>query len=271
VGAVGSRPAAVGDQPDGAEADRAADSARPDRDGQPGRAAGGLAIRSVRVPGATPAEAPARGTDDRPDPGDVAIVGAEESMQSPGRAADAVEQAGPGPVRHPPARFRLIPRKGLPDGRNPGIMTGAAGLRRKIGRETTRRFDSPNFELAAGRAMFCERCLPLARSLAYDPAAIPYAELLSGSCIWSDETRRGWCIRCKSATRILFGARYCMTIGEPVISDVLALWESTAGLAPNWPLFRPERRGVGVEAEVRRLVEAMNAQLLGDLEEGGNG
>ncbi len=35
-----------------------------------------------------------------------------------------------------------------------------------------------------GGSLFCERCALLVRRLAYDPVAKPYAELMSGSCIW---------------------------------------------------------------------------------------
>jgi hypothetical protein len=44
--------------------------------------------------------------------------------------------------------------------------------------------------------MFCERCAPLTRQLIFDPAAEPHAELMSGSCMWSDEISREWCIQC---------------------------------------------------------------------------
>src|SRR5262245_32074278 len=109
---------------------------------------------------------------------------------------------------------------------------------------------------------FCDRCAPLARNLGYDPAATFHAEMMSGSCIWSDETCRGWCLRCASATRFLFRARYDMTVGEPVSPDVQDLWDRTAKQFPTWPLFRPERRAPGLATEVRRMVDAMNAEFL---------
>jgi hypothetical protein len=114
--------------------------------------------------------------------------------------------------------------------------------------------------------MFCERCDPLIRRLAYNPAARPYAELMSGSCIWGDEISHGWCIRCMQGTRWLFHARYCMTVGEPIAPEALSLWDQAEGGFPNWPLLLPERRSPEIAVEVKRLVDEMIERELGPIE-----
>ena len=116
-------------------------------------------------------------------------------------------------------------------------------------------------------SLFCERCALLANRLFYSPAARHHAELLSGSCIWDDETARGWCLRCIGLTRILFRARYCMTVGEPVQPDAQILWEQAEREYPNWPLFRPERRADPLADEVRRLVDELTTELLAGWED----
>jgi hypothetical protein len=114
--------------------------------------------------------------------------------------------------------------------------------------------------------MFCKRCLHLALGLIHDPSARPHAELMSGAGIWDDETCRGWCMPCINSTRLLFRARYCMTIGDPVSEDVRVRWDLARKQVPDWPLFRPDRRDLSLATEVRRLVDRLNAECLGDEE-----
>ncbi len=103
--------------------------------------------------------------------------------------------------------------------------------------------------------MFCEQCATMTRRLSFDPSAGFGAELFTGSCIWNDECCPRWCIPCSDATRALFHARYCMTVGAPVSPEVQSLWEQTRTEFPDWPLFRPERRSAAIAGDVRRLVE----------------
>lgn len=114
--------------------------------------------------------------------------------------------------------------------------------------------------------MFCERCVPLTHCLSRDPTARPHPELMSGSCIWDDEICRRWCIRCMHRTRLLFHARYCMTVGDPIRPEAQSLWDQAAVEFPDWPIFLPERRSSGIAGEVRRLVDERNERELGALE-----
>lgn len=114
--------------------------------------------------------------------------------------------------------------------------------------------------------MFCARCGPLTRRLAYNPADRPGTELFSGSCIWSDEFSREWCVACAQGTRLLFHARYCMTTGEPVGPETASLWDQTERDFPSWPIFRPERRSPEIAGEIRRLVEEMCEREFGPIE-----
>lgn len=114
--------------------------------------------------------------------------------------------------------------------------------------------------------MFCERCDLLTRRLAYESADRPGAELFSGSCMWADEVCREWCHRCMEETRLLFHARYCMTVGEPVSPEARSLWDQAEKEFPSWPIFLPERRSPEIAVEIRRLVEEMNEREFGPIE-----
>jgi hypothetical protein len=119
--------------------------------------------------------------------------------------------------------------------------------------------------------LFCEHCAPLTRALVYDPLAEPFAELMSGSCWWPDETSREWCINCVWDMRAVFYFRYCMTVGEPIdhpSRERLAreAWERLEREFPEWPLFRPERRSPEIADKVRRLVNRANRRACIELE-----
>src|SRR5579875_3963042 len=103
--------------------------------------------------------------------------------------------------------------------------------------------------------MFCQNCAPLTRSLRYDASADPKVELMSGSCIWSDETNREWCIRCMWKTREWFYLRYQLTVGQPVSAEALDRWRQLEQEYPNWPFFRPERRAPEIADRVKRIVD----------------
>lgn len=103
--------------------------------------------------------------------------------------------------------------------------------------------------------MFCENCAPLTQSLRFDPSAEPHVELMSGSCIWSDETSRGWCIKCIWKMREWFHLRYQMTVGELIPPEALDRWRQLEQEYPNWPIFRPERCSPEIADRVRRLVD----------------
>jgi hypothetical protein len=109
--------------------------------------------------------------------------------------------------------------------------------------------------------MFCVRCAPIARRLTYDP----FAELMSGSCIWPDEISREWCIPCKWNTREWFHLRYRITVGEPVSAGELERWQQMEQEYPNWPLFHPERRSSEIAERVRRMVHRANRRACVDL------
>ena len=114
--------------------------------------------------------------------------------------------------------------------------------------------------------MFCERCASLTRTLAFDPATEPRAELMSGSCMWADEIHRGWCIQCVWKTREVFHLRYQLTAGEPVPPESVAYFGELEQQFPNWPLFRPERRSPEIAERVRRMVRRNTRQACVDLE-----
>lgn len=114
--------------------------------------------------------------------------------------------------------------------------------------------------------MFCERCASLTRRLTYDPAAQPYAELMSGSCIWPDEISRGWCIQCVWKMREWFHLRYRIAVGESVPAESLKRWGQLEREYPNWPLFRPERRSPEIAEQVRRMVHRATRRACIDLE-----
>lgn len=114
--------------------------------------------------------------------------------------------------------------------------------------------------------MFCERCAPLTRTLAFDPAAEPRAELMSGSCMWADEIHRDWCIRCVWKTREVFHLRFQITLGEPVPAESEAYFHDLERQFPDWPLFRPERRSPEIAEQLRRTVRRNTRQACIDLE-----
>lgn len=101
---------------------------------------------------------------------------------------------------------------------------------------------------------------PLTCTLTFDPAAVPRAELMSGSCMWTDETHRGWGIRCIWNTRELFHLRYQITVGEPVPPEAVASSHDLEQQFPNWPLFRPERRSPEIAEQVRCMVQRNSRQ-----------
>lgn len=108
--------------------------------------------------------------------------------------------------------------------------------------------------------MFCEHCAPLTRALAYNPAAEPEAELMSGSCWWPDEVNWEWCTACFLDMRTIFHLRHRMTVGEPIdhYAKELETWSRLEQEFPEWPLFRPERRSSEISDKVRRLVHLAN-------------
>jgi len=114
--------------------------------------------------------------------------------------------------------------------------------------------------------MFCERCSALTRSLTFDPAAEPRAELMSGSCMWADEIHRDWCIQCVWNTREVFHVRYQLTVGERVPPEAVAYFRQLEQEFPSWPLFRPERRSPDIAARIRRMVRRNTRQACIDLE-----
>jgi hypothetical protein len=103
-------------------------------------------------------------------------------------------------------------------------------------------------------SVFCERCAALTQRLTYDPLAAPRAELLTGSCIWTDERCREWWSECTDKVKELFHLRYQITVGDSVPSEALAYFLELEKLFPNWPLFRPERRSPEIAEAVRRTV-----------------
>lgn len=108
--------------------------------------------------------------------------------------------------------------------------------------------------------MFCERCMSLTHALTFDPAAVPRAELLSGSCMWADEIHPDWCIHCIGKTREVFHLRHQLTVGEPAPAESTAYFRALEQQFPNWPLFRPERRAPEIAEQVRRLVRRNRRQ-----------
>jgi hypothetical protein len=110
--------------------------------------------------------------------------------------------------------------------------------------------------------MFCERCAVMTRTLVFDPAAETRAELMSGSCIWSDETHRDWCAACRGKTREVFHLRYRLTVGEAVPQAAVQYFAQLEYAFPNWPLFRPERRSPEIAERVRHLVNEITDRLL---------
>jgi hypothetical protein len=114
--------------------------------------------------------------------------------------------------------------------------------------------------------MFCDRCAPLTRTLTFDPAAEPQAELMSGSCMWADEIHRDWGIQCIWKTREVFHLRYQITVGEAVKPQSVAYFSDLEQQFPNWPLFRPERRSPEIAERMRRMVRRNTRQACVDLE-----
>jgi hypothetical protein len=102
--------------------------------------------------------------------------------------------------------------------------------------------------------VFCKRCATLTRRLTYDPLAEPHAELLTGSCIWTDERCRDWCSACTDKVKELFHLRYQLTVGDSVPPGAVAYFLDLEKQFPNWPLFRPERRSPEIAAKVERMV-----------------
>jgi hypothetical protein len=102
--------------------------------------------------------------------------------------------------------------------------------------------------------MFCQRCTEIIRQLRYDPAAVPFAELLTGSCIWRDEYSWDWCSDCDGTARQLFNLRYRMTVGESLPQEAIEIWKELERVFPDWPLFRPERRSPEIADKVERMV-----------------
>jgi hypothetical protein len=101
---------------------------------------------------------------------------------------------------------------------------------------------------------FFEQCTALTRQLHYDPLAEPRAELLTGSCIWTDERCRDWCGECMDKVKELFHLRYQITVCDSVPPETLAFFLGLEKRFPNWPLFRPERRSPEIAEKVRRMV-----------------
>lgn len=114
--------------------------------------------------------------------------------------------------------------------------------------------------------MFCERCAPLTRTLTFNPAVEPRAELMSGSCVWADEIHRGWCTQCVWKTREVFHLRYQITVGETVPPEAVAHFRELEQLFPNWPVFRPERRSPEIAERVRLMVRRNRRQACVALE-----
>jgi hypothetical protein len=102
--------------------------------------------------------------------------------------------------------------------------------------------------------VFCERCAALTRQLQYDPLAEPRAELLTGSCIWTDERCRDWCSECTDKVKELFHLRYQITVGDSVPAAAVAYFLELERRCPNWPFFRPERRSPEIAEKIRRMV-----------------
>ena len=109
-------------------------------------------------------------------------------------------------------------------------------------------------ERATPVKLFCEQCAPSTRRLTYDQAALPRAELMSGSCMWSDEIAKEWCIECIWRTREVFHLRYSMTVGDAIPPEAMEKWQALEREFPNWPLFRPERRLPELAEQVRHMV-----------------
>lgn len=81
--------------------------------------------------------------------------------------------------------------------------------------------------------MFCEQCAVLTQQLLYDPVAEPRAELMSGSCMWTDEYSKEWCHQCICKTREWFHLRYQITLGKPVPPAAMKRWQELEQEFPN--------------------------------------
>jgi hypothetical protein len=103
-------------------------------------------------------------------------------------------------------------------------------------------------------SLFCEHCAALTRRLIYDPLAEPRAELLTGSCIWTDERCRGWCSACTAKVKELFHLRYQITVGDSVPAEAIAHFLEFEKRFPDWPFFRPERRSPQIASKIRQMV-----------------
>src|SRR5262245_39506528 len=114
--------------------------------------------------------------------------------------------------------------------------------------------------------MFCQRCAVLTRSLTFDPAAKPRAELLSGSCMWADEIHPDWCTECIWKNREVFHLRYQLTVGELVPVESQAYLRELEDQFPNWPLFRPERRSPEIAKQILHMVRRNTRQACVALE-----
>jgi Rieske Fe-S protein len=102
---------------------------------------------------------------------------------------------------------------------------------------------------------FPEQALAILRAAQFDPTARPGLELLSGSLVWDDEAYLEFVPVCRH--------HGCTAYWEPLVFRSSLIrgqpdegcrrgWDELQRACPEWPGFRPERRGDALRAELER-------------------
>ena len=89
------------------------------------------------------------------------------------------------------------------------------------------------------------------KKLRHNPRARQSWSLFAGGFVWSDE-RRSWRQRqfdeLETVMSALINCRAMLTLGKQPEPFVKAIWTLVEEACPDWPGFRPERRGSEVRA-----------------------
>jgi hypothetical protein len=103
--------------------------------------------------------------------------------------------------------------------------------------------------------LFPDEAIAILRQAVFDPAAVPFYEVMSDSLWWPDELVRDTseiCRRHNSWTfRFLMGFRGTVISGKPDIR-LRTTWQQVAETCPAWPGLREERNSPALANELRR-------------------
>jgi len=105
--------------------------------------------------------------------------------------------------------------------------------------------------------VFPDEAINFLRGCAFDPAASPGYEMISGSVSWSDERYRDFACLCRAlgcrAAGALFAYRTSLIDGNP-FEPLRFAWDEVRTRCPGWIGFRPER--ISPSSELQAYLQA---------------